>query len=135
MSINAFQDDVERAEEAYEFMISYAGQGIGRDAQREEDTEQIRSYVQQLRDALRDGVEAAARIPDDHDVLGQEHYEAFVDRLHDEVDRAVVVLELLAAQDRITSAQVDDINGMSVFQSVIMKFFFLDDLTEHHAYE
>lgn len=134
-SVHEFQDAVERVEEAYEFMISYAGQGIGRTEQTGEDTEQIRSYVIQLKEGMEDGVDAASRIPEDHDLHGESEYEQFVDRLDVEVNRAVVVLDLLAAQDRITSAVIDDVNGISVFQSIVMKLFFLDDLTEHLAYE
>lgn len=134
-SVEAFQEEVQRAEEAYEFMISFAGQGLGRAEQTDGDAEEIRSYLVQLRDALVAGTEVAAEVPDEEDVAGAEHYRAFVERLEEEVDYAVVVLDLLAAQDRITSAQVDDINGMAVFQSIVMKLFFLDDLTEHHAHE
>lgn len=134
-SVQEFQEAVDRAEQAYEFMISYAGQGIGRAELETQDAEEIRSYVEQLREALADGADAAARIPEEYDVQGATHYDTFVGRLQTEIERAVVVLDLLAAQDRITSAQIDDVNGISVFQSVIMKFFFLDDLTEHLAYE
>lgn len=134
-SVHEFQEQVERTEEAYEFMISYAGQGIGRQEQTGTDTEQIRGYIEQLREALVEGVDAASRIPSEHDLQGVEQYETFVDRLRTEVERATVTLDLLAAQDQITSAQVDDVNGISVFQSVVMKLFLIDDLTEHLAYE
>jgi hypothetical protein len=134
-AVTEFQEEVERVEEAYEFMISFAGQGLGREEQTEGDAEEIRSYLLQLRDGLEAGVEAAADIPDEEDVAGAEEYETFVDGLAEEIEEATLILDLLAAQDLVTSAQVDDINGMSVFQSIVMKFFFLDDLTEHLAYE
>jgi len=134
-AVTEFQEEVERVEEAYEFMISFAGQGLGRDEQTEGDAEEIRSYLLQLRDGLEAGVEAAAAIPEEEDLAGAEEYETFVDGLAEETEEATLILDLLAAQDLITSAQIDDINGMSVFQSIVMKFFFLDDLTEHLAYE
>lgn len=134
-SVERFQEQVERAESAYEFMISFAGQGLGRAEQSEGDTEEIRSYLRQLRSALEEGVDAAADIPEEEDLHGEKYYEAFVERLEKQVDEAVLVLDLLAAQDRITSAQVDDINGMAVFQSIVMKIFFLSDITAHLAHE
>lgn len=134
-AVTEFQEEVVRVEEAYEFMISFAGQGLGREEQTGGDAEEIRSYLVQLRDGLVAGVEAAGDILDEEDLAGAEKYETFVDALADEIEEATLILDLLAAQDRITSAQVDDINGMSVFQSIVMKFFFLDDLTEHLAYE
>lgn len=129
-NVSNLQDAVERTEEAYEFMISFAGQGIGREIE-QSSSDQVREYVHQLHDALGDAVTAAAAIPDEYDVSGAEQYEQVVSGLGDEVTEAQQFLSLLGAQDRITSQQVDNLNGMSVFQSVVMKLFFLEELTAH----
>lgn len=134
-SLHSFQASVEQAEQAYEFMISFAGQGIGREDQREQDTDEIRSYLLQLKEALLEGCTHASAIPEEHDLRGETYYTAFVEQLRADVEAAVVVLDLLAAQDKITSVQIDDLNGMIGFQSIVMKLFFLDDLTEHLSYE
>ena len=129
-SVAALQDHIESAEEAYEFLISFAGQGLDRQ-QPPGITEEVRDYVEQLAAAFVDAHAAAVTIAEEHDLDGETEYRAMLDRLESEIDEARTVLALLAAQDVITSAQVDNLNGMSVFQSVVMKFFFLDELTEH----
>lgn len=129
-SVADLQDAVSRVEESYEFMISFAGQGIGREIEKSS-ANQVREYVDQLATALADAVTAARAINEEYDVAGATYYERVLDDLEAEVDEAQGFLALLSAQDRITSQQVDNLNGMSVFQSVVMKLFFLDDLTAH----
>lgn len=133
-AVSEFQDGVERVEEAYEFMIAYAGQGIGREVQTRTSGD-VREYLVQLSEGLEDALDAAGRIPAEFDLAGAAHYDGVLEEMAREREEANDVLELLAAQDRITSQQVDNINGMSVFQSVMMKLFFLDELTKHLDYE
>lgn len=129
-SVSDFMDAVNQAERAYEFMIAYAGQGIGREVPTQ-DVKEIRNRLTDLREALDDALAAARRIPTEFDVEGEAHFTSVLDAMEDECDEATEVLDLLIAQDRITSQQVDNLNGMSVFQSVIMKLFFLEELTAH----
>lgn len=129
-NIDEFKNQVTDAEEAYEFMISFAGMGIGQEVPQKH-TEQIREYVEQLSASLEASFQAATLIQDDPGIRGEDKYEAFLEHMSAEIDEATTVLELIAAQEKITSAQVDNINGMSVFQSVMMKLFFLDELTKH----
>jgi len=123
---------IEAAEEAYEYLIAYAGRGLDR-AQPPGSSYEVRDYLEQLDAALEAGHAAATAVPDEHDLDGEAHYRAALERMAEEVEEARTIVQLIAAQDVITSAQVDDMNGMSVFQSVMMKFFFLDELTAHLA--
>jgi hypothetical protein len=128
-SVEALQAHIESAEEAYEFLISFAGQGLDHEQPAGMSAE-VSDYLEQLDEALVAAVDAAVAIADEHEVAGEADYRAMLRRLDDEIEEARTVLQLLAAQDVITSAQVDNLNGMSVFQSVMMKFFFLDELTK-----
>ncbi|MFB6131153.1 MAG: hypothetical protein ABEJ28_10075 [Salinigranum sp.] len=129
-SVEELRRHIESAEEAYEFLISYASKGVDR-SQPAGMSAEVTDYLQQLGEAMVAGHEAAAAVPEEHDIDGETHYESFVETMGEEVAEATTVVELLSAQEAITSAQVDDMNGMSVFQSVMMKFFLLDDLTAH----
>ena len=129
-SVEDYQEGVNDAEEAYEYMIAYAGQGIGREV-RMTQVNQIREYLEQLVEGLTQAIEAAGEIPEEFDVDGIEHYEPVIEELERELVEATDILNLLIAQDRITSQQVDNLNGMSVFQSVLMKLFFLEEVTKH----
>ena len=124
------REQIEEMESSYEFLISFAGQGVGRDAV-QSSTDQIREFVDGFEESLGGAYDAALAVPDSHPELDTDAYHTFLDGMGEEVEEARNVLRLLGQQDRITSAQVDNMNGMAVFQSVVMKFFFLDELTDH----
>ncbi|GAB7095911.1 hypothetical protein JCM30237_30650 [Halolamina litorea] len=128
--VTELRAQIEEMESSYEFLISFAGQGVGREAV-QSSTDQIREFVTGFEESLDAAVDAALAVPEEHDELDTEAYLTFVEDLSAEVEEARNVLVLLGQQDRITSAQVDNMNGMSVFQSVVMKLFFLDELTDH----
>lgn len=128
--VTELREQIEQMEQSYEFLISFAGRGVGREGAQSA-TDQIREHVGGFEEALEVGYDAALDIPDDHDEFDTDAYAGFVEAMADEVEEARTVLSLVGEQDRITSQQVDNMNGMSVFQSVIMKFFFLDELTYH----
>lgn len=129
-AVAELQAHIEAAEEAYEFLISYAGRGLDRN-QPPGTTEEVRDALEKLDAAMAEGHEAAMAVADQHDLAGEEHYRGMLGTMGEEVAEARTVVSLIAAQEVVTSAQVDNMNGMSVFQSVMMKFFFLDELTAH----
>lgn len=128
--VTEMRDQIEEMESSYEFLISFAGQGVGREAV-QSSTDQIREFVNGFEASLGGAYDAARAVPERHDQFDTEAYTTFIEAMGDEVEEARTVLALLGEQDRITSQQVDNMNGMSVFQSVVMKFFFLDELTNH----
>lgn len=129
-SVAELQAHIESAEEAYEFLISFAGRGLDRN-QPPGTTKEVQNYLEQLAAAMEDGHAAALAVADEHDLDGEEHYRSALATMEGEIEEATTVVSLIAAQEVVTSAQVDDMNGMAVFQSVMMKFFFLDELTAH----
>jgi len=133
-SVSALQQHIESAEESYEYLISYAGRGLDHE-QPAGITKEAVGYLEQLDAAMEAGLTAARAIPDEHDLPGADRYRTMLETMATEVDQAREIIKLLSAQDAVTSAQVDNMNGMAVFQSVMMKFFFLDELTAHLLYE
>lgn len=128
--VTEMRDQIEEMESSYEFLISFAGQGVGREAV-QSSTDQIREFVEGFEASLGGAYDAALAVPDSHEAFDTDEYITFVEEMGEEVEEARNVLRLLGQQERITSAQVDNMNGMAVFQSVVMKFFFLDELTDH----
>lgn len=124
------RDQIEELERSYEFLISFAGQGVGREAVQSA-TDQIREFVDAFEASLGGAYDAAKAVPDSHDEFDTDAYHTFLEEMGTEVEAARNVLRLLGEQEFITSQQVDNMNGMAVFQSVVMKFFFLDELTDH----
>jgi len=128
--VTELRSRIEEMERSYEFLISFAGQGVGREAV-QSSTDQIREFVDGFEESLGGAYDAALAVPNSHDQFDTDAYLTFIEEMGAEVEEARNVLALLGEQDRITSQQVDNMNGMSVFQSVVMKFFFLDELTDH----
>jgi len=131
-SVAALQEHIESAEEAYEFLIAFAGRGLDRN-QPPGTSKEVVDYLEQLATAMEEGLAAARAVAEEHDLDGEEHYRSALSTMAGEVEEAHTLVSLLSAQEVVTSAQVDDMNGMAVFQSVMMKFFFLDELTAHLA--
>ena len=129
-SVAALQEHIESAEEAYEFLIAFAGRGLDRN-QPPGTSKEVVDYLEQLATAMEEGLAAARAVADEHDLDGEEHYRSALSTMAGEVEEAHTLVSLLSAQEVVTSAQVDDMNGMAVFQSVMMKFFFVDELTAH----
>lgn len=128
--VTDLRDAIEEMEIAYEFLISFAGEGIDRTTG-ENTSEQVNEYVANFETALGDGYDAATAVPTRHDQFDTAAYTDFIDEMEAEIDEAQTVLTLIGEQEIVTSPMADNINGMSVFQSVMMKFFFLDELTTH----
>ncbi|WP_336025098.1 hypothetical protein [Halobellus salinisoli] len=128
--VSDLRDAIERIEIAYEFLISFAGEGIDRETI-QSGTGQTKEYLTDFEEGLADGYEAARSVPDSHEELDTETYRAFLEEMEPEIEEARTVLRLLSEQESVTSRMADNLNGMSVFQSVMMKFFFLDELTDH----
>lgn len=128
--VTELRERIKQMEQSYEFLISFAGRGVGREGTQSA-TDQIREHITGFEEALEVGYDAALSVPDAHDQFDTDAYAGFVEQMAEEVKEARTVLSLVGEQDRITSQQVDNMNGMSVFQSVVMKFFFLDELTYH----
>jgi hypothetical protein len=128
--VTDLRNEIESMEVAFEFLISYAGQGVGQEGPQTEN-DQLREYVIQFEESIAAAFEAARAVPDEHEEFDTTEFDDFLDQMEPEIEEALTVVRLLSSLDRITSAQVDNMNGMSVFQSVMMKFFFLDELTDH----
>ena len=128
--VSDLRDAIEQIEIAYEYLISFAGEGIDRETVKA-GTSQTKEYVSDFDSGLEDGYEAALAVADHHDEFDTENYRTFLAEMEPEIEEARTVLKLLGEQEAITSPMADNLNGMAVFQSVMMKFFFLDELTDH----
>jgi len=112
--------EIERIEEAYEYMLAYAAQGRS-DEGGGPDGAQIRTFLAQF-DA------AAAAIADMLDSLSGAGGEASGVLQAVQADSAIVrsVLRTMLARGRITSEVVDNANGLIAVRSYLTGLFFLD---------
>jgi hypothetical protein len=104
-------------EEAYEFMLAYAAQGVA-------DGTEIREYLTRAAEALT-GISAAAREELDSPFLG------VLDR---DAASSLAAIELVLAQPAISSQLVDNLNASIHLRALLTDLFLIDEvLKSQHA--
>ena len=123
---SAFSTRCDAIEEAYEFMLAYAAQGLPHE-QGSASGSQIREFLRKCERAL-DGLADAAR-RSVRDLEGEEAapFEAFVDVLDRDARNARAAVRLVLAQPSIGSQLVDNLNASSHLRAVLTDFFLLDE--------
>jgi hypothetical protein len=113
-------------EEAYEFMLAYAAQGLPNE-QGSTSGSQIRDFLRKCEQAL-DGLAAAASQAVRH-VNRDDHapYDEFVSVLDHDARNARAAVRLVLAQPSIGSQLVDNLNASSHVRAVLTDLFLLDD--------
>ena len=112
-------------EEAYEFMLAYAAQGLPNDAGGGSGS-QIRNFLHKC-DAAFTGL--AEVLTGCVRGLGVPFapYEAFIGVVEQDVRRAQAAVQLVLAQPSISSQLVDNLNGSIHLRAVLTDLFLLDE--------
>lgn len=119
-------------EEAYEFMLAYAAQGLTTDGGSGAGG-QVRGFLGQLEKALDGlgdvfrGVVAAER------PAGAEHYEAFIAVLDRDAQAARAGVRLVLAQPGIGSQIVDNLNASIHLRALLTDVFLVDEVLKGTA--
>jgi len=113
-------------EEAYEFMLAYAAQGLPND-QGSASGSQIREFLRRCEQALDGLAEAAGRSVRQADREDPAAYDAFVSVLDHDARNARAAVRLVLAQPSIGSQLVDNLNASSHVRAVLTDLFLLDE--------
>ena len=113
-------------EEAYEFMLAYAAQGLPHEHGSTSGS-QIREFLRKCEQALDGLVDAAARAVRDVAVESPAPYDAFVSVLDHDARNARAAVQLVLAQPSIGSQLVDNLNASSHVRAVLTDLFLLDE--------
>lgn len=114
-------------EEAYEFMLAYAAQGLASDSGSSAGS-QSRGFLARLDaalDGLADvfrGVVAAEQPP------GAEQYQAFIGVLERDAHAAQAAVRLVMAQPGISSQLVDNLNASIHLRALLTDIFLVDEV-------
>ena len=114
-------------EEAYEFMLAYAAQGLAADvgsAAGGELRAMLAGAVQALI-GLREAIELAAPPGD--------RFTAFADLVAEDARRALVKFELVLAQAAISSQMVDNLNASIHVRALLTDLFLIDEILKTRA--
>lgn len=113
-------------EEAYEFMLAYAAQGLPHE-QGSTSGSQIREFLRKCERALDGLADAAGRAVRELDREQAAPFEAFVMVLDQDARNARAAIRLVLAQPAIGSQLVDNLNASSHLRAVLTDLFLLDE--------
>jgi len=114
------RDQIEKIEEAYEYMLAYAAQGRAEEGAGP-DGAQIRTFLKQFSDNVQKLDKGSSEIiktnPDADDFI--QHFKV-------ESEVMVSILKVLLAKDNISSEVIDNTNGLISVRAYLTSLFFID---------
>ena len=114
-------------EEAYEFMLAYAAQGLSGAAAARADGP-VRGLMTAAAAALRGLGALVTTIVDDRALDAPEKYAAFRDVLESDAQASLAMIELVLAQPVIGSQLVDNLNASIHVRALLTDLFLLDEI-------
>src|SRR5262249_31090432 len=114
-------------EEAYEFMLAYAAQGLPTD-QGSLSGSQIREFLGKCDAALTGLSEAIARCTEELHLEPAAAYRAFADVVESDARAAQSAVQLVLAQPSVGSALIDNLNASTHLRAVLTDLFLIGDI-------
>jgi hypothetical protein len=114
-------------EEAYEFMLAYAAQGLPNE-QGSASGSQIRDFLRKSDGAMTGLADVLRRCAPRGGSQSLAAYQAFVAIVERDVQGAQAAIQLVLAQPSIGSGIVDNLNGSIHLRAVLTDLFLLDDV-------
>jgi len=114
-------------EEAYEFMLAYASQGLASDL--ENDTgRQAREYLKKADAAVSGLPGVITKYVEHRDLTPASAYDAFVDVIAHDAKHAQAAIQLVLAQPAISSQMVDNLNASIHLRALLTDLFLIDEI-------
>ena len=114
-------------EEAYEFMLAYAAQGLPTE-EGSTSGSQIRTYLRKCEAALTGLCAAVTSRVQQLSIPSTAPYDAFIDVVDRDVRSALAAVALVLAQPSISSQLVDNLNASIHLRAVLTDLFLLDEV-------
>lgn len=113
-------------EEAYEFMLAYAAQGLPADAG--QSGGQVREFLTRAAAALTGLGDLLASVVDQQGLAPRERYQAFLGVLDRDARDSLAAVELVLAQPSISSQLVDNLNASIHLRALLTDLFLIDEV-------
>ena len=124
------KDRIDTIEEAYEYMLAYAAQGLERE--NESDSGGIRGFLSNAAKALEDihqvAQERAAAVASDAD-----QWNAYLEILKTDAATAQILINFALMQPVLGSELIDNLNATSHVRALLTDVFLLDSALDAHA--
>ena len=114
------REEIEKVEEAYEYMLAYAAQGRADEGEGAEGV-QIRIFIKQFLssiEVLAGSLESLSK--------SSVELKTYIDSFNGESDIMASVLKIILANDNISSEVIDNANGLISVRSYLTSLFFID---------
>ena len=122
-----FQSRCDTIEEAYEFMLAYAAQGLEGDAGTQTGG-QLREFLRRTADALTGLGELYASMVDREELESASSYTAFGAVLDRDARSSLAAVELVLAQPSISSQVIDNLNASIHLRALLTDLFLIDEI-------
>jgi len=123
------QERCDKIEAGYEFLLSYAAQGLLTD-QGSPSGKQVREQLARIIDSFRGLAESCAELLKKEQLAPADRYEAFFDVLVKDANHALVAAELVLAQPDISSQLIDNLNASMHVRALLTDLFLITEILE-----
>jgi hypothetical protein len=117
---------IDGIEEAYEFMLAYAAQGLSTH-EGSKNGSQLHDYLGRLENALSDLGELFRRVVEEDGTI-EDAYIDFIGVLDDDSRKARSAIRLVLAQGAISSQLIDNLNASIHLRAMLTDVFLLDEV-------
>jgi hypothetical protein len=117
----------ETIEQAYEFTLAYAAQGLAGDAGSQSGG-QLRELLSRAVAALSGLADEYAALVDEEQLQPRERYTAFLDVMGRDAADSIAAIELVLAQPSISSQIVDNLNASIHVRALLTDLFLIDEI-------
>jgi hypothetical protein len=118
-------------EEAYEFMLAYASQGLSSD-QGNDPGRQVREYLKKCDAALSGLPGVITRYVGDQQLQPTAPYDAFIAVIEHDARNSQAAIQLVLAQPAISSQMVDNLNASIHLRALLTDLFLIDEVLKSH---
>lgn len=114
-------------EEAYEFMLAYAAQGVTGEEEGGSTTE-IRAQLKRTDEALEGLAALAEELVATKNLRPAQPYRSFIGVLERDAASAQAAVQLALAQRALSSQLIDNLNALIHVRSLLTDLFFIDEI-------
>ncbi len=121
------QARIDTIEESYELFLAYAAQGVSGE-QAVKSSGQVREFLQRCEGALSELADLFQRTVDEQSFEQPERYRTFIEVLRRDAGDALAAVQLVLAQQAISSQMIDNLNAMIHIRALLTDVFLIDEI-------
>jgi hypothetical protein len=121
------KERIDAVEEAYEFMLAYAAQGVTGEEEGGSATE-IRTQLKRSEEALKGMAALVEELVATRGLKPTQPYKSFIGVLERDAASAQAAIQLALAQSALSSQLIDNLNALIHVRSLLTDLFFIDEI-------